>query len=185
MKASLPDPRLAPAVLDALPLAIVVVDEGLRVLRANAAARATLGAAAGIALGDALACAEAGAGPCGAGGRCAGCKIRDAALRAIDGETLRARAFLLRSDACGEPSDVHLLATAAPLQLGGARRAVLALQDADGILLDPGVVRICAGCGRVGDEEGGWHPLHRYLEDRLGLSPDELCDACARNGART
>ncbi len=162
---------------------VVVVDRALRVVHANAAARAAMGTCAGKPLGGALGCAEAGAGPCGAGARCAGCKVRDAALRAVDGETVRVRAFLLRSDAHGDPSDLHLLATGAPLDLGGVRHAVLALEDADRILLDPGVVRICAGCGRVEDDEGGWHALHRYLEDRLGLAPDDLCDACARNGA--
>src|SRR5512141_179783 len=52
-------PRAAPAVLDALPLAVVGVDGALRVVVANAAARATRGAAAGTSLGDALGCAEA------------------------------------------------------------------------------------------------------------------------------
>lgn len=178
-----PSPRVAPAVLEALPLAVVALDGALRVVHANAAARAMLGARAGAELGDALGCAEARAGPCGAAARCAGCRIRDAALRGLAGETLRVRAFVLRSDDRGEPSDLHLLATAAPLDLDGARHAVLALEDADRLLLDPGIVRICAGCGRVGDEEGGWHPLHRYLEDRLGLASEELCDACARRGA--
>jgi hypothetical protein len=182
VKSTSSHPRAAPAVLDALPLAVVGVDGALRVVVANAAARATLGDSAGTSLGDAVGCAEARAVACGAGARCAGCKILDAARRALGGETVRVRAFVLRSDARGEPSDLHLLATAAPLDLDGARHAVLALEDADRILLDPAVVRICAGCGRVGDDEGTWHPLHRYLEDRLGLAPDELCDACAGRG---
>ncbi len=182
VKPSPPDPRLAAAALDALPLPTVVVDEDLRVVHANAAARATLGVEAGRALGDALGCAEADAGPCEAGARCPGCRIREAARRALGGETVRTRALVLRSDARGEPSDLHLLAAAAPLERRAGRRAVLALQDADAILLDTAVVRICAGCGRVADDEGGWHALHRYLEDRLGLANEELCDACARGG---
>jgi nitrogen fixation/metabolism regulation signal transduction histidine kinase len=182
VKSSSSHPRVAPALLEALPLAIVGVDGALRVVHANAAARATLGVEAGMALGDGLGCAEARAVACGVGARCAGCRIRDAALRAVGGETVRVRAFVLRSDDRGEPSDLHLLATAAPADVGGARLAVIALDDADRILLDPAVARICAGCGRVGDDDGSWHPLHRYLEDRLGLSPEELCDACAGSG---
>jgi hypothetical protein len=178
------DPRLASAVLDALPFATLVVDGGLRVVHANAAARASVRAAGGAALGEALGCAEAAAGGCGGGARCAACVIRGAVARALQGESVRARGFLLRTGARGEPADLHLLASATPLELGGARHAVLVLQDADRILLDPAVVRICAGCGRVEDEEGAWHALHRYLEDRLGIALDELCDACARDGKR-
>jgi hypothetical protein len=176
---------LASAVLEALPVATLVVDAALNVLHANAAARADLGAESGAALGEALGCAEARAGPCGAGARCAACAIRDAAGRALAGARVRTRGFLLRSCARGEPQDLHLLAAASPLDRGGARHAVLVLEDADRILLDPAVVRICAACGYVEDEEGGWHPLHRYLEDRLGLPIEELCGACAhRGGAR-
>ncbi len=185
VKSSIPPPRIAAAVLDALPLAVIAVDGALRVVHANAAARAMLGAAASAALGDALGCAEARAVACGVGARCAGCKVRDAALRALGGETVRVRALVLRTDERGDPSDLHLLATAAPLELDGAPHAVVALEDADRILLDPAVVRICAGCGRVEDEDGEWLPLHRYLEDRLGLAPEELCDACGRRGGGT
>jgi hypothetical protein len=46
-------------------------------------------------------------------------------------------------------------------------------------------VRVCPGCGRVEDEEGQWHLLHRYLEDRVGLeAQDALCTTCARGEAR-
>ncbi len=176
------DPGLSAAILEALPLATVVVDAAFRVVHANAAARQALGVRAGTSLGDALACAEAAAGPCGARARCAGCAIRDAASRALAGERARARGLLVRSGPDGEPADLHLLASAAPLHRGAARQAVLVLEDVDGILADPAIVRICAGCGRVEDDEGGWHPLHRFLEDRLGLLPEELCDACARGG---
>ena len=58
---------------------------------------------------------------------------------------------------------------------------MLVLHDLDPILADPRVVRVCAGCGGVEDEEGEWLPLHRYLEDRLGLEAGEaLCESCRR-----
>jgi hypothetical protein len=169
------DPLLAAAVLEGLPVATVLVDGALRVVHANALARAVLHAKPGDALDDALGCAP------DAPARGAA-TIRDAVARALAGERVRARAFLLRTGAHGEPADLHLLACASPLDVGGVRHAVLVVDDADRILLDPSVVRICAGCGRVEDEDGGWHPLHVYLEDRLGLASDELCGACARDG---
>jgi hypothetical protein len=162
----------------------VVVDGAFQVLHANAAARADLGVPAGRSVGEALSCAEAGSGTCGTGGRCSGCTIGDALTRALDGQRVRARGFLLRVNADGEPADLHLLVCASPVDVGGARHAVLVLEDVDRLLLDPAVVRICSGCGRVEDDEGEWHPLQRYLEDRLGLANEELCRACVWKGGK-
>ncbi len=174
------DPRLAAAVLDTLPAATLVVGASFRIAHANAAARAALGARAGASLADVLACGDGAPGPCA---RCRGCAIHGAVSRALAGEPARARGFVPRSSPTGVPADLHLLATAAPFRRGRASRALLVLQDVDGLLLDPAIVRICAGCGRVEDDEGCWYPLHRFLEDRLGLSPEALCDRCER-GAR-
>jgi hypothetical protein len=176
-----PHPSLTAAVLEALPAGVLVVDGALQVVHANAAARAALGLSAGAALGDALGCSEAGAAPCGAGAGCAACAIRGAVERALSGERVRARGFVLRTGPTGEPADLHVLAAAAPLDVGGIRQAVLLLEDADRLLQDPAVVRICGGCGKV-EDEGGWHPLHRYLEDRLGLALEHLCPDCGGEG---
>ncbi|HEX9399890.1 MAG TPA: PAS domain-containing protein [Anaeromyxobacter sp.] len=171
--------QLGAAILDAHPVATVVVDDAFRIVHANGAARRLLGAREGVKLVDALPCLEPRApGGCGAGARCASCAFHRSVERALAGESVRARGFVLRNDR-GTPADLHLLASAAPFERDGARHAILALEDANAILGDPGVVRVCDGCGRVQDEEGGWHPLHRYLEDRLGLEgTGPLCDAC-------
>jgi len=175
--------QLGAAILDAHPVPTLVVDASFRIVHANGAARRLLGAREGVKLGAALPCVEPRApGACGTGARCAGCAVHRAAARALAGDSVRDRGFVLRSDG-GAPADLHLLASAAPFARDGAPHAILALEDANAILADPGVVRVCEGCGRVQDEEGGWHPLHRYLEDRLGLeSTGPLCDACEPGG---
>jgi hypothetical protein len=166
--------------LEAHPMATLVVGADLVVVHANAAARRVLGARERVKIGDALSCVEARApGRCGEGSRCGGCAFQRCIERALAGESSRARGFLLRSGARGEPADLHLIALASPFDAAGARQAILALDDANAILADPRIVRVCEGCGRVQDEEGEWHPLHRYLEDRLGLEGGgPLCDAC-------
>jgi hypothetical protein len=150
------------------------------VIYANAAARRLLGAREGEGLGEVFPCLEPQApGRCAPGSRCAGCAFRRCVERALAGGQARERAFVLRSGAAGEPADLHLIASAVPFDHGGVRHAILAVDDANAILADPGVVRVCAGCGRVQDEEGEWHPLHRYLEDRLGIeSGGPLCGRC-------
>lgn len=176
--------HLGAAALDAHPIPTLILDAHLRVVAANGAARRTLGVQEGIPLGDALGCVDAKLpGGCGAGPRCAECAFRRTAQRAISGETVRDRGFVMRGDA--PEHDFHLIARAGPFAHGGAGLAILALDDANDMLRDPGILRVCEGCGRVKDEEGGWHPLHRYLEDRLGLEvPGPLCDACATGAPR-
>jgi hypothetical protein len=177
-----PDDRLAAAALESHPLPTVIVDEALRVVTANGIARRLLGALEGVPLGDALGCVDAfvGAG-CGTGQRCANCAFRRTAQRAIHGETVRDRGFVMRSE--HPENDLHLIARAGPFEHQG-RLAILALDDVNDMLGDPGILRVCTGCGRVKDEEGGWHPLHRYLEDRLGIeSAGPLCDDCASGAA--
>jgi hypothetical protein len=93
---------------------------------------------------------------------------------------VRERGFVLRGEGT-RPGDLHLLASAGPFDHGGVRHAILALEDLNAMLGDPGLMRVCDGCGRMKDEEGGWHPLHRYLEDRLGLEASgPLCPECER-----
>ena len=175
--------QLGAAALDAHPLPTVIVDGELTVVAANRVARRTLGVHVGVPLGDALGCVDATLpGGCGAGVRCADCAFRRSARRAISGETVRDRGFVMRG---GPEGDFHLIARAGPLAHGGAGLAILALDDVNDMLRDPGVLPVCEGCGRVKDEEGGWHPLHRYLEDRLGIeSAGPQCEDCAAGGRR-
>ncbi len=184
VKTPAPRPGVAPrqlgaAILEAHPVATLVVDGAFRIVHANGAARRMLGAREGVKLGDALSCVEArGPDGCGDGTRCASCTFHRSVGRALAGEAARDRGFVLRSEG-GTPADLHLLAVAAPFEHDGVPYVILALQDANELLADPGVIRVCEGCGRVQDEEGGWHPLHRYLEDRLGLEASgPLCDVC-------
>jgi PAS domain-containing protein len=177
--APVPHP-LGAAALDAHPVPTLVVDGTFRVVLANAAARRLLGARDGVNLADVLACAEPHAAAVrGAVAGCTGCAFHRCVERALAGETVRERGFVLRSGAGGEPADLHLLAFAAPFERDGALDAILTVDDANAMLADPGVIQVCEGCGRIQDEEGHWHPLHRYLADRLGLEAGgPLCETC-------
>jgi PAS domain-containing protein len=176
--------KLGAALLEAHPMATLLVDPAFRVVHANGAARRLLGAREGLGLSDVLSCIHPHApGRCEPGSRCAGCAFRRCVERALGGEPARDRGFVLKSGAAGEPADLHLIGSAAPFDHDGVPHAILATDDANAILADPGIVRVCAGCGRVQDEEGEWHALHRYLEDRLGIeSPGPLCQTCDPRG---
>jgi PAS domain-containing protein len=175
---------LGAVAFDAHPIPTLVVDGELRLVTANASARRLFGATEGTLLGDALGCIDAASpGGCGAGDRCGGCAFRLAARRALAGERSRARGFVIRGEQGERGGDVHLIAAAVPLRHEGHGFAILALSDVNAVLGDPEVVRICEGCGRVQDDDGAWHPLHRYLEDHLGIGENgPLCEDCVAGG---
>jgi hypothetical protein len=103
--------------------------------------------------------------------------------RALAGERSRERGFVIRGEGVERPGDAHLIAEAVPLRHDGHPYAILALCDVNAVLGDPRLVQICEGCGRVQDDDGRWHPLHRYLEDHLGIGETgPLCDDCAAGG---
>lgn len=173
------EPLLGAAALEAHPLPTLVVDASRRIVAANGAARRILQAREGGLLGEALGCVDARTpSGCGDGPRCANCTFQRTALRALAGETVRDRGYVMRDD---EPeNDLHLIARASPFDHAGSGLAIIALDDANDLLGDPAIIRVCEGCGRVRDEEGGWHPLNRFLEDRLGIEASgPLCGDCA------
>lgn len=175
------DARLGAAILEAHPHPTVLVDRARRIVHANAAARAVLGARPGRELAESLGCVEAAFGACKLTSRCERCAVGRVVAAALDGRPAKGRAFLLRSGEGGQPNDLHVLAFATPLERGGERHAVLVLQDVNALLGDPEVLGVCAGCGRIQDDDGEWYPLQRYLEDRVGLEVgDALCPGCAR-----
>jgi hypothetical protein len=162
------------------PIPTLVVESGLRIVAANASVRRLFGATEGDKLGNALGCMDARSpGGCGSTERCGGCALRRAAERALAGERSRERGFVIRGDQGDRPGDAHLIAAAVPLRHDGQAFAILALSDVNAVLGDRDVVRICEGCGRVEDDDGAWHPLHRYLEDHLGIENGQLCVDCA------
>jgi hypothetical protein len=175
------DARLRSSALEAHPNPTVLVDRERRIVLANAAARDALDVRAGRDLGSALHCAGGTCEGCGGSARGARCPLDRVVRSALAGRSARGRAFLLRTGARGEPADLHVLASAAPLARRGAPHAVVVLQDVDALLEGADLLRACAGCGRVEADDGEWYPLHRYLEDRLGVElPGPMCPRCGR-----
>jgi hypothetical protein len=175
------EPALLDLALEDHPVATLLLDGELRVLHANAAARALLDPASTSGAGEILRCLEAATaeGGCGSGGRCGHCLVRRVARSALAGVAARERAFLSRSG--GGASGIHLLAAAAPAARAGRPAALVAVTDLAEVLALPAVLTVCAGCAKIRASAGGWIPLSAYLDERLGVEVSHgLCDGCAR-----
>jgi transcriptional regulator with PAS, ATPase and Fis domain len=81
--------------------------------------------------GEALKCVNAYKKPkgCGFSEECMTCGIRNAAIEAFDGNKIHRSKAQVKLLANGEPKDFHLLVSAAPFEYGGARFAIVILED--------------------------------------------------------
>ena len=133
-------------VFDAYPAPTFIVDDDLRLLRVNRAARALLGEPEPTLLmkrgGEALRCVHStGEGGCGRQRDCKQCVIRNSVDQALTTRSVhRARTFMrLRRD--GDESDVCMLVSASAVEREGTLRAVLTVEDVSDVQLKDQVLR--------------------------------------------
>ena len=174
------------AVLDALPVWVLLVDDDVRILDFNRAAADLLGPDAGGAIGrrggDVLHCIHAGesAAGCGHAPHCQDCIVRNAVRGCfVAGRVTRRRSRMQLRTAAGV-TDFYLLVTAAPVSLGGRNLAVLVLEDISELTELERIIPICSGCRKVKLTEADWQPVESHFSERLdmefthGLCPDCL-----------
>jgi hypothetical protein len=173
------------AVLDAIPLPVLVVDTDMRIVAANATAVPLLGGSPDEKLrtrsGDALGCMTALGNPngCGHADACSQCVLRSTvAEAAVAGGVIRRRArFAFSRHGRLEPA--HLLVTAAPIQHVEAPRVLLMIEDMATLIELEGILPMCANCKRVRDGQDAWSSVESYFNRRLDLDVSHgLCPDC-------
>ena len=180
------EPSFSQAVLDALPLMVLAVDEDVRVVAANAAALAALGDFSSIYLkrgGDVFQCLHRADSPegCGRGPECKDCLIRNSVAAAFLGtKTFRARCRMeVRTPA--QTREMGLLVTTTPLTVNGARRALVVLEDISDLLDLQQLIPICCSCKSIRNDRRYWAQVEDYLAEHLDLQfTHSLCPDCVR-----
>ncbi|MCC7518273.1 MAG: PAS domain-containing protein [Verrucomicrobiae bacterium] len=172
-------------VLDAIPLPIFLVDDDLRILASNKAARPFLGKDPAKAYrrrgGDLFHCLHSTDAPegCGHGDACRECVLRNSVAGTFQGkETVRARMRmeLLRE---GSLAEVFLSVSASPLELDGRTLALLTLEDVEQIVTLEALLPICMGCKKVRSDKTYWQTIERYLETHFDIDFSHgLCPEC-------
>jgi PAS domain S-box-containing protein len=122
-------------VFEVYPAPTLVVDDDVRILHANRAARTVLGADDSVPLltrrgGDALHCLHAeGPGGCGKQPTCSDCVVRGAVTEALEtGRAARSHGVMgIRSG--GQVADLQVLVNASPVEQGGEGLVVLTIED--------------------------------------------------------
>lgn len=173
------------ALLDAVPLAIFLVDDDVRIFDFNTAAARLLNQERGDVLmrrsGEALHClhaADATAG-CGHGPGCEDCVVRNSVREAFQGNRIvrRQAQMDLRHD--GECRNFQLLVTAVPTVVGAQRLVLLILEDVSELVHLRRLLPICSHCKRIRDDQEYWHGLESYLSSHLNVDLTHgICPAC-------
>lgn len=184
----LKDAALLGAVLDAYPAPSFVVDDDVRALFINAAARKLLGLEGeGVQrallkrAGHVLHCFHATETPegCGRAPACRSCVIRNSVGTALTTAAVhRARAFLQLETAAGL-LDAHFLVSAAPVPAGDRTLVVLTLEDLSDVVKLTSLLPICFHCRKVRDEHDYWQTIEAYFKERADIDfSHALCEEC-------
>ncbi|RMG96944.1 MAG: PAS domain-containing protein [Candidatus Dadabacteria bacterium] len=178
--------QLAPRVLTALPVALVVLDPDFAIRAINGRAERVFGGSAvevvGQRPGDAFHCVNALASDAGCGHSvdCGQCLLRRAGRRALEGETVEQEEFRVRvRTARGTEEERIVLLTAAPLEHEGSRLAVLLLQDVTVLHRLRGLVPICAACKKIRRDDESWEAIEAFIQEHShAFFSHGLCPEC-------
>jgi len=173
------------ALFDAFPAAVLLVDDDVRIVRANVVATALLGPGAEKIMhrrgGEALQCLNAQAAPdgCGHADGCRGCVIRSSVGRAFAGErVVRARTKMNLVGSKGTRR-AFFLVTASALQFEGTTYCVLVLEDFSELVAVRSLLPICSYCKKVRNDADYWEQVESYLNDHLDLAFSHgICPEC-------
>lgn len=180
-------------VLDAMPAAVFIVDEDVRIIDANRAAHALLQpsqrpSGALLRAGEALQCLNAldHRDGCGHSAACRRCVIRGAVRDALDGRhSLRMRTRMqLRLD--GQARDAYFQITASGFHFQNGQLALLVLEDISEFAELRQIVPICAQCKKIRQDEDYWQSVEQYVGRYLDLSfSHSYCPACKQDLLRS
>ncbi len=172
-------------IFDAVPAALFLVDEDVRIQHINASASKHFGFDVDQVYqkrgGEVLHCIHAAEVPegCGRAPACKDCVIRNAVTNACSGKSVyrsRTRVEIRDGEKKGE---VYLLVTAAPFVYQDRPFVLLTLEDISELVQLKRCLPICANCKKIRDDEGYWNDVADYFRSHLEVEFSHgLCKEC-------
>lgn len=172
-------------IFDAVPSALLIVDDHARILHLNLAASKMLGISTLRAFmeqsGDVLRCVNALAVPdgCGHSENCRDCIIRNSVRQALEGHPVRRqRTTMKTANAGSDIRELHLLVSASIFEHGSNSYVLLSLEDVSELVQLSGLLPICASCKKIRDDKGHWGQIEQYISSHSeakfthGICPD-------------
>ncbi|MGA3100092.1 MAG: PAS domain-containing protein [Bryobacteraceae bacterium] len=174
------------SILDAIPVAVFIVDSDVRIQAINPAAEALLGAGEAVVRtlrgGEALHCLHSKDSPggCGQGPDCHSCVIRNSVMEALEGGAVSRRRMKAELLAGQDSRRLDLLVTASRLP-GNDGLALLVLEDISEISTLHDIIPICARCKSIRNDQRYWQKVETYFHDYMGVDFSHgLCPECIK-----
>ena len=174
-------------ILDAVPSAMFVVEEDVRIIDYNFAASKILAkdrkSVVRKRAGELLHCIHSTEVPegCGRSPHCTDCIIRDSVNQALAGNNLirkKERMELITGDTIIE---AHFLITAQPFKYHQTQLALLILEDISELIELRSILPVCANCKKVRDDEDFWDNVESYLKKQLDIElSHSVCPDCSK-----
>ena len=179
------DESFAAFLLKNMPLAVMIVNNEVRVQGINEAAQEFLCISDEDAhlkkCGDVLKCVHArGPGGCGGSSFCSRCLLRKSVLEALEGRTVSRNKGHVDVVFDGVVKRWILLVTASPIVYENTRMVIVLAEDVSLITQIQGLIPICSSCHHIRDDQGDWHSLENYLitHSEAELTHD-FCPLCS------
>ncbi len=171
--------------LKTMPLAVMIVNDQVRVQGINEAAQKFLCTSSEEAhskkCGDVLKCVHArGARGCGGSTFCAKCVLRKSVLEALEGRTVSRNKGNFDIVLDGTVKRWTLLVTASPIVYENMRMVIVLAEDVSLITQIQGLIPICSACHCIRGEQGDWNSLEDYLSTHSEAElTHDFCPICS------
>lgn len=178
-------PGLLEHIFNTIPLPIFLVDDDVRILRANKAA-STLLEALELTFdrkrgGEVFHCIHATEVPegCGHAPSCSDCVIRNSVKNAVRGTEVKRERTMMQLRIGNEIKEVPFLVTTAPLAYEGGRFTLLILEEISELLQLRGLLPICAWCKKIRNDDNYWLSIEDYFGTHLDIDFSHgICEDC-------
>jgi hypothetical protein len=174
------------ALLEAIPIPVLVVNPDVRILYYNSAATMLLGSDSKVVIqhraGEVLHCihsTEALEG-CGYSPLCRDCIIRASVNQSLKGRKVSRKLHKMELIQKDSSVEIYLLVTTAPLQYGEEQLVMVLLEDVSELRTLRQLIPICSNCKKIRDDQEYWHHVEEYLKDQLDVDfTHSICPECA------
>lgn len=174
------------ALLEAIPIPVLVVNPQVKILYFNSAAAALVGGDAEVVIqrraGEVLHClhsTEAAEG-CGYSNFCGDCIIRNSVNQSFKGRKVSRKLQKMELIQKGNAAEIYLLVTTAPLQYRGEQLVMALLEDVSELRTLRQLIPICSSCKKIRDDQEYWHHVEVYLKEQMNMDfTHSICPECA------
>jgi hypothetical protein len=175
------------AVVEGIPIPVLVVNADVQILYYNSAASVLLGSEPEVVIrrraGDVLHCIHSTAAleGCGYSPFCNDCIIRNSVNQSFKGQKVSRKLQKMELLQKNNVAEIYLLVTTAPLQYGKELLVMLLLEDVSELRALRQLIPICSRCKKIRDDQDYWHHVEEYLRDQLDVDfTHSICPECAR-----